>query len=238
MRDRHVRLAEADHFGLEVAHALDALRNRVAIKAVDDPVRANAGCGDEPRSAELRERDHPVQPLEDVRRDPLDERPLHEPRHPSMQRPEQRGEKQKHRRHDVEQRRPGTLLFAVIAEHDAIHDEQKNSRVAEEREGDEDEEDDVSGGHRRWMRSQMTLDPHSRPSYPIENRLDQGFRYANGSQRLLRLHGAVIVGAAGDELAAEAREVRIHLAILVVDVGVHDFDRVDAGVQQLRHDRS
>src|SRR5947209_6812302 len=64
----------------------------------------------------------------------------------------------------------------------------------------------------------------------FEDRPDQLLRHADRAERLGGLHRAVVVGAAGEHLAAEARHVRVRLARGVVDVGMEDLHAVDAGV--------
>src|SRR5207247_4259196 len=71
---------------------------------------------------------------------------------------------------------------------------------------------------------------------PFEDRPDQVLRHPNGPQRLAGLHRSVVVRAAGEHLAAEARNARVRLPRGLVDFGMKDLHAVDALVEEVRDD--
>src|SRR6184192_4328802 len=73
-------------------------------------------------------------------------------------------------------------------------------------------------------------------SKAFQDRSEQALGHAHRAERLHFLHRAVVVGAAGDELPAEAGHVRVALRPPRVDLRMEDLDRVDAGIEQARHE--
>src|SRR5437016_14357130 len=93
--------------------------------------------------------------------------------------------------------------------------------LAEEGEGEEGEEDGAEHESWRFVASGSQLAASCKLqaaiSQALQNRAEQILRHARRPQRLPRLHRAVIVRAAGEHLAAEARHLRVCLARGVID---------------------